>query len=95
VILTFDGEIRSTTKSERWGMPTRAWVKSALAAVTAVLAVVTAVNAEWIEWLFGVDPDAGSGALEWTIVAALAVACVALILNARADRRRSNGLPTT
>ena len=43
-------------------MPAKAWVKSALAVATAVLAVVTAINAEWIEWLFGIDPDGGSGA---------------------------------
>lgn len=72
-------------------MPAKAWVKSALAVATAVLAVVTAINAEWIEWLFGIDPDGGSGALEWAIVAAFAVTSVALAFAARADRRR----PTT
>jgi hypothetical protein len=60
------------------------WTESVLAAVTAVLAVVTAVDAEWVEWLFGVDPDGGSGALEVGLV--LALAAVSLVLAALARR---------
>ncbi|PKW28073.1 ABC transporter permease [Phycicoccus duodecadis] len=67
-------------------MRRRMWTESGLAAVTAVLAVVTAVDAEWVEWLFGVDPDGGSGALELGLVVALAV--VSLVLAALARRHR-------
>jgi hypothetical protein len=41
----------------------------ALAAV--VLAAVTPVWHDWIEILLGVDPDEGSGTVEWTIVVGL------------------------
>jgi hypothetical protein len=66
----------------------RFWVESGLAVITAALFVLTLVSQEWIEEIFGVDPDEGSGALEWAIVAALAVATVAFTLLARAEWKR-------
>jgi hypothetical protein len=63
-------------------------IEVALAVLTAGLAVLTLISREWIELLFEVDPDHGSGALEWAIVLALAVASVALALIARWDRKR-------
>jgi hypothetical protein len=45
----------------------------ALGAVFVLLAVLTAAMPTWIEEVFKVDPDAGSGALEWIIVAAFGV----------------------
>ena len=73
-------------------MPQRAgvrfWVESGLAVITAALFVLTLVSQEWIEEIFGVDPDEGSGALEWGIVVALAVPTLALTLLARAEWKR-------
>ncbi len=50
----------------------------AAAAVTCVLAVVTAVVPNWIEVVFGVDPDGGGGWLETAVVIASALATVVL-----------------
>ncbi|WP_123023342.1 ABC transporter permease [Mycolicibacterium stellerae] len=66
----------------------RFWIEVALAAIAAALAVLTLITREWIELLFGVDPDQGSGALEWAIAIALFVASIVLALVARWDRRK-------
>ncbi|MFG1932138.1 hypothetical protein ACGFK1_16055 [Mycobacterium sp. NPDC048908] len=63
-------------------------IEVAAAALAAGLAVLTLISREWIELLFGVDPDKGSGALEWAIVVALFVASAALALIATWDRKR-------
>ncbi|HEX5116383.1 MAG TPA: hypothetical protein VFW65_14405 [Pseudonocardiaceae bacterium] len=77
----------------------RFWVETVLGALAAVLAVLTTIWPDWIELLTGADPDRDSGWLEWAIVVAAALACVALGLFAAADRRRIvrrlPALPTT
>ena len=70
----------------------RFWIEVILAAVTAALLLLTLISREWIEEVFGVEPDAGSGALEWAIVIALAVATVAFSLLARAEWKRGVAL---
>ena len=47
-------------------------VEVVLGAVALVLLALTLVWNDWIELLFRIDPDAGSGSLEWAI-------CIALI----------------
>jgi hypothetical protein len=63
-------------------------VEAALAALTGVLTLVTAVWHDWVELVFGVEPDAGSGALEWGLVVALAGVTIGLALAARREHRR-------
>lgn len=62
------------------------WAEVVLAVASAVLAVATAVHPDWIESLTGLDPDAGSGSVEWAITLILALAAVALAVGARFTR---------
>jgi hypothetical protein len=62
-------------------------VETILAATFAVLAVVTAVWPTWIESITGLEPDAGSGSLEWAIVAVFAAAALGAAIVARHDYR--------
>lgn len=66
----------------------RFWFEAGLSSLTMALLVLTLITREWIEVLFGVDPDGGSGALELVIVLALVTATLALALAARLEWRR-------
>lgn len=65
----------------------RFWIEAVLATTTGLAAMITLVRREWIELLFGVDPDGSSGLLEWAIVATLAAATLLFGLLARAEWR--------
>jgi uncharacterized membrane protein YedE/YeeE len=65
----------------------RARIEIVLAAVLGVATILTAVWPDWIEELFGFDPDGGNGTAEWGIVVVLAVATIAVAALARRDLR--------
>jgi hypothetical protein len=65
------------------------WVETVLALVNVVLLVMTLVWNDWIEIVFKVDPDAGSGALEWGIVAVTLLLTLVFLVLARNEWRRS------
>ncbi len=67
----------------------RFWLETGMAIVTCVLFVVTLLYRDWIEVVFGVDPDNRSGVLEWLIVGALFVVTIALFTLARYEWRRA------
>ncbi|HEY1366284.1 MAG TPA: hypothetical protein VGF23_04190 [Gaiellaceae bacterium] len=69
----------------------RFWFEAAIALCTCCLALLTILWPDWIELVFGVDPDHGSGRLEWAAVAALAVAGVAASIATRVEWRHSAG----
>jgi ABC-type thiamin/hydroxymethylpyrimidine transport system permease subunit len=66
----------------------RLHIEVVLAAISAVLCVLTLVFPQWIEELTGLEPDAGSGALEWIIAGIFLVAAVVSAVLARRDYRR-------
>ena len=67
-------------------------VETGLAVASGLL--LTLVATDWIEIVFRVDPDQGSGSLEWALVAGFATA--ALVFSGAVDRhllrRQRNGL---
>ena len=70
---------------------TRIRVEVVLAAVFGILAVVTAIWPTWIESMFEESPDAGTGSLEWAIVATFGLLAIASALLARRDYRAIRG----
>jgi hypothetical protein len=67
----------------------RFWLETGLAIVTGILFVITLVWHNWVEIVFNVDPDQGSGLLEWLVVGALLVVTIALIVLARYEWRKT------
>jgi len=70
----------------------KARIEIGLAVVAGTLAVMTLFWPTWIETLFDVEPDGGSGEAEWWIVAVLALVAVMLGLLARRDFRGARQL---
>ena len=52
----------------RYGLRNRFWIESILGSITGILAVVTIFWHDWIEAIFGADPDEGNGSAEWLVV---------------------------
>jgi hypothetical protein len=65
------------------------WLEIVLAAFTAILLAATFIRNDWIEIVFGVDPDSGSGSFEKLIVGVLLVATLALITLAGIEVRKA------
>ena len=64
------------------------WIEVVAAMICALAVAFTLRSPEWIEELFHLDPDEGSGQLEWTIVVVLCLIALALILAAGLEWRR-------
>ncbi|MET7699604.1 MULTISPECIES: ABC transporter permease [unclassified Streptomyces] len=75
-------------------MRLRGRIEAVAAAVCGLLFLVTLIWPDWIEEVFGVDPDQHSGALEWAIVAVALLATVTFSLLARGEYRRARTLST-
>lgn len=65
------------------------WWEAIGAAACAVVFIVTLFNREWIEIIFGVEPDAGNGMMEWAVVVVLAALTLLSVTVVGREWRRS------
>ena len=63
-------------------------IEVVLTIISAALSILTVLFPDWIEELTGLEPDAGSGALEWAIAGIFLAAAVVSALLARRSYRR-------
>jgi undecaprenyl pyrophosphate phosphatase UppP len=71
----------------------RFWIETILGSATGVLAIVTLFWHDWIETVFGVDPDKGNGSAEWLVVVILVVVTLTLAVGVRFEWRRARMVP--
>lgn len=67
----------------------RFWFELFAGGGSAILFVATVLWPQWIELVFGADPDGGNGEAEWGIVAVLAVVSLVMLLTAGWEWRRA------
>jgi hypothetical protein len=68
----------------------RFWFEAGLALVSFVLMIATLVSREWIEAVFGWEPDGGNGVVEWALVVGFALVTVLASLVARVEWRNAH-----
>jgi undecaprenyl pyrophosphate phosphatase UppP len=71
------------------GLRHRFWLESVLGSVSGILAIITVFWHDWIEVVFGTDPDNGNGTAEWLAVLVLFLLTAALTVGARREWRRA------
>jgi hypothetical protein len=64
------------------------WIESIAGGFAAALGLLTVFWRDWIEAVFGVDPDHHNGSLEWIVVIALFAIAAACGMLARVHRQR-------
>ena len=66
----------------------RFWIEVGLALASTTMLLGTVLWKDWIELVFGVDPDSSSGALEWLIVAVFFALASTFFVAARSEWRK-------
>ena len=79
------GKVELMRNALKW----RFWLETGIAIVSGMLFIITLVQRDWLEIVFGVDPDNRNGTLEWLIVGALLVVTVTLFTLASYEWRRA------
>jgi DMSO/TMAO reductase YedYZ heme-binding membrane subunit len=69
------------------GLSRRFWLESVLGSITGVVAIITLFWHDWIETIFGVDPDRGNGSAEWLVILILLAVTLILAIGARLEWR--------
>jgi hypothetical protein len=64
------------------------WTKTSTGGLAACVFGLTLAWPQWIEAVFGADPDGGSGQAEWGVTAALAMFVVVMFVAARREWNR-------
>jgi hypothetical protein len=72
---------------------TRLFLETAFAVIFAAIFVTTVLWPDWIELVFGADPDQGSGEAEWAVVVASGALSVIAIFVARVEWNQQHRLP--
>ena len=85
-----EGTPRWTGHSREANMRARFWIELFAAISCGLLAILTLIVGEWIEVIFGVDPDAGSGTAEWLVVVLLGAGVGISGLLARYELQRTS-----
>ena len=67
----------------RRSLPIRFWVEVALSVASGTLTALTITWTDWIERIFGLEPDGGDGSIEWGLVLAFAGLTIAFIIFSR------------
>ena len=67
----------------------RFWLEVALAILTAAAAITTIMWPEWIELVFGIEPDKGNGTLELGVTLTIAIVFAILAMAAQTEWRRA------
>jgi hypothetical protein len=65
------------------------WIESVAGSFTGFLAILTLVWRDWIEGVFGFDPDQHNGSFEWELVIVCAVLTLLFAALARREWRRA------
>jgi hypothetical protein len=77
----------------RRGLRLAFWLELVLSGFGTFLGLLTIVWHDWIETVFGVDPDHGNGSAEWIAVVVLLVIGATAGALARREWRRARPLP--
>jgi hypothetical protein len=71
-------------------LPARFWIETVTAVIGTLLFALTLITREWFEALTGIDPDGGSGALEFALAFGLLIVSVVSVWAAQRSFRRAS-----